>query len=111
MNTFNIIVVSYSSGLNVKVYKFIVNAVIHTSISLFTILNPVLNLIGKSNSIPASAIGVQKTKKLHVNSVMLIPCSIPYFNVMNMKYKKNIVITAKNFFNNTLLVSVYFKCL
>jgi len=68
------------------VYIFIIIAVSHTNISEKIILIFVINLIGKSSKNPASAIGVQKTKKDQVSKVTIKPLFKPYLMETNMKY-------------------------
>ncbi len=71
----NSFVFLYISGLLMNTKTFTPIAIAHTTISDETILIPVINLIGKSIRIPASAIGVQRTK----NDQVIIPIKKPPF--------------------------------
>ena len=68
-----------------SVYALIKKAIIHTPISECTILILVINLTGKSSKNPASAIGVQNTKKDQVNIVTDTPSYIPYLKETKIK--------------------------
>ena len=56
-------------------------AMAQTIISEMTIRIPNKSLIGKSNKKPASAIGVQRTKKLDVSRDAMPPVNKSYLNV------------------------------
>jgi hypothetical protein len=56
----------------------------------------VKTLTGKSKRSPASAIGVQKTKNVHVSIATKKPFSKPYFHETNMKYPIKSSKTIKN---------------
>ena len=66
--------VEYDSGETLRQIIFTRIAIPHTMISVVDIRIPVMIRTGKSNKKPASAMGVQSTKKLHVKMETRPPC-------------------------------------